>query len=86
MPYIFIYGSWSFFFFFLVVVPSSASPQRGVDQRSTTSAPSAPAGFAPVVSGEASTLSSSVPYPAASLVCQNENESEGHINPTEKLQ
>ncbi|XP_073075211.1 pericentriolar material 1 protein isoform X2 [Manis javanica] len=67
-------------------VPSSASPQRGVDQRSTTSAPSAPAGFAPVVSGEASTLSSSVPYPAASLVCQNENESEGHINPTEKLQ
>nr|XP_036851615.1 pericentriolar material 1 protein [Manis javanica] len=46
-------------------VPSSASPQRGVDQRSTTSAPSAPAGFAPVVSGEASTLSSSVPYPAA---------------------
>ncbi|XP_036750065.2 pericentriolar material 1 protein isoform X10 [Manis pentadactyla] len=67
-------------------VPSSASPQRSMDQRSTTLAPSAPAGFAPVVSGEASTLSSSVPYPAASLVCQNENENEGHINPTEKLQ
>ncbi|XP_070264369.1 pericentriolar material 1 protein isoform X10 [Myotis yumanensis] len=62
-------------------VPSSASPQRSVDQRSTTSAPSAP-----VVNGESSSLPSSVPYPAASLVSQNESENEGHLNPTEKLQ
>nr|KAF6370010.1 pericentriolar material 1 [Myotis myotis] len=62
-------------------VPSSASPQRSVDQRSTTSAPSAP-----VVNGESNSLPSSVPYPAASLVSQNESENEGHLNPTEKLQ
>ncbi|XP_036315157.1 pericentriolar material 1 protein [Pipistrellus kuhlii] len=62
-------------------VPSSASPQRIVDQRSTTSAPSAP-----VVNGESNSLTASVPYPAASLVPQNESENEGHLNPTEKLQ
>lgn len=62
-------------------VPSSASPQRSVDQRSTTSAPSAP-----VVNGESNSLTPSVPYPAASLVSQNESENEGHLNPTEKLQ
>ncbi|XP_059541588.1 pericentriolar material 1 protein isoform X19 [Myotis daubentonii] len=62
-------------------VPSSASPQRSVDQRSTTSAPSAP-----VVNGESNSLPSSVPYPAVSLVSQNESENEGHLNPTEKLQ
>ncbi|XP_069341008.1 pericentriolar material 1 protein isoform X1 [Eulemur rufifrons] len=67
-------------------VPSSASPQRSVDQRSTTSAPSAPVGLAPVVNGESNSLMSSVPYPAASLVSQNENENEGHLNSTEKLQ
>ncbi|XP_075853461.1 pericentriolar material 1 protein isoform X9 [Microcebus murinus] len=66
-------------------VPSSASPQRSVDQRSTTS-PSAPVGLAPVVNGESNSLMSSVPYPAASLVSQNENENEGHLNSTEKLQ
>ncbi|XP_026933013.2 pericentriolar material 1 protein isoform X3 [Acinonyx jubatus] len=66
-------------------VPSSASPQRSVDQRSTAVAPSAPAGLAPV-SGEASSLTSSVPYPVASLAAQNESENEGQLNPTEKLQ
>ncbi|XP_044616356.2 pericentriolar material 1 protein isoform X17 [Equus asinus] len=67
-------------------VPSSVSPQRSVDQRITSSAPSAPVGLAPVVNGESNSLTSSVPYPAASLVSQNESESEGHLNPTEKLQ
>uniref|UniRef100_A0A8C9AV66 Pericentriolar material 1 n=1 Tax=Prolemur simus TaxID=1328070 RepID=A0A8C9AV66_PROSS len=65
---------------------SSSSPQRSVDQRSTTSAPSAPVGLAPVVNGESNSLMSSVSYPAASLVSQNENENEGHLNSTEKLQ
>ncbi|KAK2093736.1 Phosphoacetylglucosamine Mutase [Saguinus oedipus] len=64
---------------------SSSSPQRSVDQRST-SAPSAPIGLAPVVNGESHSLTSSVPYPAATLVSQNESENEGHLNPTEKLQ
>jgi pericentriolar material 1 protein len=73
-------------FFSFVVVPSSASPQRTGDQRSTTSAPSAPAGLTPVVNGESNSLTSSVPYPATSLVSQNESENEGHLNPTEKLQ
>ncbi|XP_059857163.1 pericentriolar material 1 protein isoform X11 [Delphinus delphis] len=69
-----------------LVVPSSASPQRSVDQRSTTAAPSAPVGLTPVVNGESNSLTSSVPYPAASLVSQNQSENEGHLNPTEKLQ
>lgn len=65
-------------------VPSSASPQRSMDQKSTTSAPSAPVGsVAPVVNGEISSFTASVPYPATS---QNESENEGHLNPTEKLQ
>ncbi|XP_014443749.1 pericentriolar material 1 protein isoform X19 [Tupaia chinensis] len=68
------------------LVPSSTSPQRSVDQRNTTSAPSAPVGLAPIVNGEPSGLPSSVPYPSASLVSQNECENEGHLNPTEKLQ
>ncbi|XP_062933478.1 pericentriolar material 1 protein isoform X14 [Cynocephalus volans] len=67
-------------------VPSSASPQRSVDQRSTTSAVSAPVGLAPVVNGESNSFTSSVPYPMASLISQNECENEGHLNPTEKLQ
>ncbi|XP_069429414.1 pericentriolar material 1 protein isoform X12 [Ovis canadensis] len=67
-------------------VPSSASPQRSVDQRSTTTAPSAPVVLTPVVNGESNNLTPSVPYPAAPLVSQNQNESEGHLNPTEKLQ
>ncbi|EFB28576.1 hypothetical protein PANDA_013058, partial [Ailuropoda melanoleuca] len=65
---------------------SSSSPQRSVDQRSTTSGPSAPVGLAPVVNGESNSFTSSVPYPAASLISQNESENEGHLNPTEKLQ
>ena len=81
---IFMYVTW--LFFFLVVVPSSASPQRSVDQRSTTTAPSAPVVLTPVVNGESNNLTPSVPYPAASLVSQNQNENEGHLNPTEKLQ
>ncbi|XP_063469056.1 pericentriolar material 1 protein isoform X25 [Symphalangus syndactylus] len=64
---------------------SSSSPQRSVDQRST-SAPSAAVGLAPVVNGESNSLTSSVPYPAASLVSQNESENEAHLNPSEKLQ
>lgn len=75
-----------FFFFFWAVVPFSASPQRSVDQRSTAVAPSAPVGLTPVVNGESNSLSPSVPYPAASLVSQNQSENEGHLNPTEKLQ
>ncbi|XP_065803413.1 pericentriolar material 1 protein isoform X9 [Muntiacus reevesi] len=67
-------------------VPSSASPQRTVDQRSTTTAPSAPVVLTPVVNGESNNLTPSVPYPAAALVSQNQNENEGHLNPTEKLQ
>ncbi|KAM4837025.1 pericentriolar material 1 protein isoform 5-T7 [Thomomys bottae] len=67
-------------------VPTSASPQRTGDQRSTTSAPSASVGLAPVVNGESNSLTSAVPYPATSLVSQNESENEGHLNPTEKLQ
>ncbi|XP_037839696.2 pericentriolar material 1 protein isoform X22 [Chlorocebus sabaeus] len=64
---------------------SSSSPQRSMDQRST-SAPSAPVALAPVVNGESSSLTSSGPYPAASLVSQNESENEVHLNPSEKLQ
>ncbi|XP_047406227.1 pericentriolar material 1 protein isoform X9 [Sciurus carolinensis] len=67
-------------------VPSSASPQRSGDQRSTASAPSVPVGLVPVVNGESNSLTSSVPYPATSLVSQNESENEVHLNPTEKLQ
>ncbi|KAG8512557.1 Pericentriolar material 1 protein [Galemys pyrenaicus] len=67
-------------------VPSSTSPQRSVDQRTTASAPSAPVGLAPIVNGESNSLTSPVSYPAASLVSQNESENEGHLNPTEKLQ
>ncbi|XP_045142766.1 pericentriolar material 1 protein isoform X6 [Echinops telfairi] len=67
-------------------VPSSASPQRSTDQRSTSSAPSAPGALATVVNGEPTGLTSSVPYPTAALVSQNESENEGHLNPTEKLQ
>ncbi|KAI6049445.1 PCM1 [Marmota monax] len=66
---------------------SSSSPQRSGDQRSTVSAPSVPVGLVPVVNGESnSSLVSSVSYPATSLGPQNENENEGHLNPTEKLQ
>ncbi|XP_060237632.1 pericentriolar material 1 protein isoform X3 [Meriones unguiculatus] len=64
----------------------STSLQRSGDKRSSAVALSAPVGFAPVVNGESSSLMSSVPCPAASLVSQNESENEGHLNPAEKLQ
>ncbi|XP_028728174.1 pericentriolar material 1 protein isoform X13 [Peromyscus leucopus] len=66
-------------------VPST-SHQRSGDKRSPAAALSAPAGFAPVVNGEANGLTSSVPCPATSLVSQNESENETLLNPAEKLQ
>lgn len=68
------------------VVPPSAPPQRSVDQRSTPAAPSAPAYSAPATSGEPNSLTPAGPYAAAPLLSQTENENEGHLNPTEKLQ
>ncbi|XP_006834523.1 PREDICTED: pericentriolar material 1 protein [Chrysochloris asiatica] len=65
---------------------SSFSPQRSVGQRSTTSAPSVPVTLTTVVNGEPNSLTSSAPYPTASLVSQNENENEGQLNASEKLQ
>ncbi|KAM6261143.1 pericentriolar material 1 protein isoform 7-T9 [Porphyrio hochstetteri] len=59
---------------------ASGSPQRSVDQRSTTSAASGPAGIVTVVNGE------SAPYLPDSLVSQNESEEDDNLNPTEKLQ
>ncbi|XP_065552343.1 pericentriolar material 1 protein isoform X4 [Lathamus discolor] len=65
--------------------PASGSPQRSIDQRSTTSAASGPVGIVTVVNGESNTLAS-VPYPPDSLVSQNESEEDDNLNPTEKLQ
>lgn len=67
-------------------VPPSAPPQRSVDQRGTPPAPSAPVYSAPATSGEPNSLAPAVPYAAAPLLSQTENENEGHLNPTEKLQ
>ncbi|XP_054422107.1 pericentriolar material 1 protein [Pteronotus mesoamericanus] len=67
-------------------VPSSASPQRSVDQRGTPAAPAAAVCLAPVTNGEPSSLAPALPHPAAPLASQNESENEGHLNPTEKLQ
>ncbi|KAM6313714.1 pericentriolar material 1 protein-like [Aegotheles albertisi] len=64
---------------------SSCSPQRSVDQRSTTSAASGPVGIVTVVNGESNSLASA-PYPPDSLVSQNESEEDDNLNPTEKLQ
>ncbi|RMC14048.1 hypothetical protein DUI87_09135 [Hirundo rustica rustica] len=61
------------------------SPQRSIDQRSTTSAASGPVGIITVVNGESNTLASA-PYPPDSLVSQNESEEDENLNPTEKLQ
>ncbi|NWJ02582.1 PCM1 protein, partial [Crypturellus undulatus] len=66
--------------------PTSGSPQRSIDQRSTTSAASAPAGIVTVVNGESNSLASSAPYPPDCLTSQNESEEEENLNPTEKLQ
>ncbi|XP_050829400.1 pericentriolar material 1 protein isoform X17 [Serinus canaria] len=65
--------------------PASSSPQRSVDQRSTTSAASGPVGIVTVVNGEPNSLASA-PYPPDSLVSQNESEEDENLNPTEKLQ
>ncbi|KAM9027905.1 pericentriolar material 1 protein isoform 5-T5 [Ara ararauna] len=65
--------------------PASSSPQRSIDQRSTTSAASGPVGIVTVVNGESNTVAS-VPYPPDSLVSQNESEEDDNLNPTEKLQ
>ncbi|NXJ95626.1 PCM1 protein, partial [Corythaixoides concolor] len=65
--------------------PASGSPQRSIDQRSTTSAASGPVGVVTVVNGEANSLASA-PYPPDSLVSQNESEEDDNLNPTEKLQ
>ncbi|XP_051475574.1 pericentriolar material 1 protein isoform X5 [Apus apus] len=65
--------------------PASDSPRRSIDQRSTTSAASGPAGIVTVVNGESNTLASA-PYPPDSLVSQNESEEDDNLNPSEKLQ
>uniref|UniRef100_A0A663M2S5 Pericentriolar material 1 n=1 Tax=Athene cunicularia TaxID=194338 RepID=A0A663M2S5_ATHCN len=65
--------------------PTSGSPQRSIDQRSTTSAASGPAGIVTVVNGESNSLASA-PYPPDCLVSQNESEEDDNLNPTEKLQ
>ncbi|XP_067993583.1 pericentriolar material 1 protein isoform X19 [Melanerpes formicivorus] len=64
---------------------SSCSPQRSIDQRSTSSAASGPVGIVTVVNGESNSLASA-PYPPDSLVSQNESEEDDNLNPTEKLQ
>ncbi|NXS96084.1 PCM1 protein, partial [Jacana jacana] len=65
--------------------PASGSPQRSIDQRSTTSAASGPVGIVTVVNGESNSLASA-PYPPESLLSQNESEEDDNLNPTEKLQ
>ncbi|NXD22067.1 PCM1 protein, partial [Spelaeornis formosus] len=65
--------------------PASGSPQRSVDQRSTTSAASGPVGIVTVVNGESNSLASA-PYPPDSLISQTESEEEENLNSTEKLQ
>ncbi|KAM6267104.1 pericentriolar material 1 protein isoform 2-T2 [Spheniscus humboldti] len=65
--------------------PASGSPQRSIDQRSTTSAASGPVGIVTVVNGESNSLASA-PYPPDSQVSQNESEEDDNLNPTEKLQ
>ncbi|NWU26102.1 PCM1 protein, partial [Dyaphorophyia castanea] len=65
--------------------PASSSPQRSIDQRSTTSAASGPIGIVTVVNGESNSLASA-PYPPDCLVSQNESEEDDNLNPTEKLQ
>ncbi|NXP44202.1 PCM1 protein, partial [Heliornis fulica] len=64
--------------------PASGSPQRSIDQRSTTSAASGPVGIVTVVNGESNSLASA-PYPPDCLASQNESEEDDNLNPTEKL-
>ncbi|XP_061849860.1 pericentriolar material 1 protein isoform X1 [Colius striatus] len=65
--------------------PASGSPQRSVDQRSTTSVASGPVDIVTVVNGESNSLASA-PYLPDSLVSQNDSEEDESLNPTEKLQ
>lgn len=67
-------------------LPVSGSPQRSIDQRSTTSAASAPVGIVTVINEESNSLASSAPYPPDSIASQNESEEDDNLNPTEKLQ
>ncbi|GAB0188508.1 pericentriolar material 1 protein [Grus japonensis] len=69
----------------IAVMDDSGSPQRSIDQRSTTSAASGPVGIVTVVNGESNSLASA-PYPPDSLASQNESEEDDNLNPTEKLQ
>ncbi|NXX88358.1 PCM1 protein, partial [Centropus bengalensis] len=64
--------------------PASSSPQRTIDQ-STTSSASGPVGVMVVVNGESNSMASA-PYPPDSQVSQNESEEDDNLNPTEKLQ
>ncbi|XP_074848972.1 pericentriolar material 1 protein isoform X3 [Carettochelys insculpta] len=66
-------------------LPTSGSPQRSIDQRSTTSAASAPVGIVTIVNGESNSLSSA-PYLPDSIPSQNESEEDENLNPAEKLQ
>ncbi|KFQ18194.1 Pericentriolar material 1 protein, partial [Merops nubicus] len=63
--------------------PTSGSPQRSIDQRSTTLAASGPVGIVTVVNGESNSLA---PCPPDSMPSQNESEEDDNLNPTEKLQ
>ncbi|NXO55648.1 PCM1 protein, partial [Aramus guarauna] len=65
--------------------PASGSPQRSIDQRSTTSAASGPVGIVTVVNGESNSLAPA-PYPPDYPASQNESEEDDNLNPTEKLQ
>ncbi|XP_042300161.1 pericentriolar material 1 protein-like, partial [Sceloporus undulatus] len=68
------------------LLPASESPQRGIDQRSTTSIASAPVGIATGVNEEPNSLASSVVYHPDSVTSQNESEEDDNLNTTEKLQ
>lgn len=68
------------------LLPASGSPQRSVDQRSSASVASAPAGVVAAVNDESNSLASSVVYHPESATSQNESEEDDNLNPTEKLQ
>ncbi|XP_060542774.1 pericentriolar material 1 protein isoform X8 [Pantherophis guttatus] len=66
-------------------LPAAGSPQRSIDQRSTASIASAPAGPTIAVNEEPNSLASSAAYHPDSVTSQNDSE-EDNLNPTEKLQ
>ncbi|XP_053110484.1 pericentriolar material 1 protein isoform X3 [Hemicordylus capensis] len=68
------------------LLPASGSPQRSVDQRSTTSVVSAPAGIVTVGNEDSNCLASPIVYHPDSVTSQNESEEDDHLNPTAKLQ